>query len=297
MKSFFIISLGILFFTSCHNKNESSSLDKALIQSFKDKDFLTLTKFFPTKAFYKSLGTEMAKRSDEEIDSFLMRSNNHLMESWKIVEQTIQEKKIDPVKIKIKETIVYNPFRENSMQAMVLLYEYDNKTWDDLTMIIKQQGDTTYLLEIPNPLRAFSFSDSSLSESSQARSAIDLKKPEFKQNLEKQVIQLIDWARNDNIEKFSDFVVYHGDDKNRSWKSAVNMEDKEESIMVINTMEKVKKALMGCTDFPFDKIQSERESEGYWIVQPVICNKKIIRFAFLKVKDKFLLGDINVEIQ
>ncbi|MBK5271370.1 MAG: hypothetical protein JJE22_10185, partial [Bacteroidia bacterium] len=91
MKSLFVITLGIFYFTACQNKEEPSGLDKAFIQSFQDNNFSILKSFFPTKSFYKSLGKEMAERSDEEIDSFLMRSNNHLMESWKIVEQTIQE--------------------------------------------------------------------------------------------------------------------------------------------------------------------------------------------------------------
>ena len=65
--------------------------------------------------------------------------------------------------------------------------------------------------------------------------------------------------------------------------------------LVIELMQKVKKATSGCSDFVYEEIQAEKESEGYWIVQPVKCGEKILYFAFLKVKDKLLLGDFNVE--
>ncbi len=61
-------------------------------------------------------------------------------------------------------------------------------------------------------------------------------------------------------------------------------------------MNEVKNNMSDCTDFTFDKLRGNKESEGFWIVQPVVCGKKIIYFAFLKVKDKLLLGDVDTEI-
>lgn len=295
MRLLFISLASIALFISCQNKVDTATLDKAFISSFKDGKFTMLEEFLPTKAFYKSMGKEMAERSDEEIDSFLNRSNKRLMDNWDVINQAIKEKQVDPAKINIKETIVYNPFRESSVQAMVIVYEYNNKTWDDLSLIVKQMGDTTYLLEIPNPRRAFSFSDTSLTESSQARSAIEMEKPEFQKVLQQQVKQLIDLAKDDNLNEFGNHVIYNGDDKSRSWKSAVNMADSSEKELAVHMMQAVKKATKDCSSFSFDKLESERESEGYWIVQAVNCDKKIIRFAFLKVNGKMLLGSIDAE--
>lgn len=296
MKQFFIITLSVLFFAACQSKKEPLSLDKALIQSFKDKSYEPLQKYFPTKAVYNSLSQGLPDRSDEEIDSFLSNNNRKLIDGWNKMNQTIEEKKIDPGKILIKEAIVYNPFEKGPIQAMIIIYEYDNKTWDDLSMIIHQNGDTTNLLEIPNPTRAFSLTDTSLAESSLAKSMIEIKKPEFQQSLEKQVTQLIGWAKEDIINEFGNNVIYKGDDEGRSWKSAVNMADSSEKELAINTMHRVNEAMKDCSSFSFGKIEANRESEGYWIVQPVNCDKKIIRFAFLKVKGKMMIGDIDVEM-
>lgn len=285
----------IILFTACQNNTENTSLDKAFIQSFKDQKFKELERFFPTKSFYKSLGKEMPERNDAEIDSFLTGSNQKLEEDWEKINTTIKGKMIDPGKIVIKETLFYKPYRESSMQAMIIVYEYKGKTWDDLSMIVRQRGDTTYLLGIPNPTRAFKFSDTSLRESTQAKAAIELQKPEFQQDVQKHVTQMIDWAKNDSINEFAGYIVYNGEDKNRSWKSAVNVQNEEESRQATDIMEKVKKATGDCPVMAFDTIEAERESEGYWIVQPVICGKKIIRFPFLKIKDKFLMGNIDVE--
>jgi hypothetical protein len=297
MRPLFIFTFGILFFTACQNKTEPSSLDKALIRSFKDKNIEVLKKYFPTKSVYKLLGKELPKRSDEEIDSFLSNNDRRLIEGWNKMIEIIEAKKIDPGKINIKESIVYDPFRESSLRAMVIVYEYDNKTWDDLSLIIHKNGDSTYLLEIPNPTKAFSFSDTSLAESSLAKNIIEIKKPEFQQSVEKHVTQLINWAKNGNIKEFAGFVVYRGEDKNRSWKSAINMQDDEENKQAINIMEKVQRVIKDCNNFSFGKIHAERESEGYWIVQPVICGDKTVSIAFLKINDKLLMGDIDVETQ
>ena len=289
------LAAAIVSLISCQEKKERVSLDKAFIQSFKEGNFTGLEKFLPTKSFYKSLGKEMEERSDADIDSFLSRANQRLMNSWNDINQSIKEKQIDPSKIKLKESIVYNPFRESQMQGMVIVYEYDNKTWDDLSMIVRQQGDTTYLLEIPNPTRAFSFADSSLAESSQAKAAIELSKPGFKESLEKHVQQLMDWAKDGNMNEFGSYVVYHGEDENRSWKSAVNLQNAEEKELAERLINRVKSAAEDCSQFSFDTIMSDKESEGFWIVQPVKCGNKIIRFAFLKIRDKMMIGDIDVE--
>jgi hypothetical protein len=290
----FVTGLAIV---ACRNdkENEELALDKSFIYSFSENKFAVLEKFLPTRSFYKSLGDEVDKLSDAEIDSFLSRSNTRLKTAWERINSAIREKNIDPRKIKLKESVVYNPFSQNSFQAMVLVYEYENKIWDDLSLIIRTAGDSTYLLEIPNPTKAFSFSDTSLSESSQAKAANELKQPEFRESLKSQVNKLAELAKEENLDGFAEFAAYHGEDKERSWKSPVNMEHPEESVLAKKLMQEVKSAMSSCDDFIYEEIRAERESEGYWIVQPVRCKNRIIYFAFLKIKDRLLLGDLNVE--
>lgn len=254
-----------------------------------------MEKYLPTKEFYKSLGKHVSQKSDAEIDSFLSRNKVRLIENWAKISEHIKKEGIDPTTITKKETIVYNPYSQSVMQAMVIVYEYKGKIYDDVGIIVKEQKDKTFLLEIPNPLRAFAMTDTSLANSSQAKVALELAKPEFERSLQRQVQNLAGFASNGSRAEFGAFVIYHGEDENRNWKSPVNMSDSVESKMSTALMLEVKQAMSDCSNYSFDKIKSEKESEGYWIVQPIKCGQKIIRFAFLKVRDKLLLGDIDVE--
>ncbi len=295
-KSFLLPVLSmIFFFASCQKNQEPASLDQAFLQSFRDGKFSVLVKYLPTREFYKSLGKDIASRTDTQIDSFLSLNKQKLTESWKKMQENLINGKIDPAKISIKETVVYNPYQQSVMQAMVIVYDYNGKTWDDVTLIVKQQNNESYLLEIPNPLSAFLMTDSSMVNSSQAKVALELEKPEFQQAVQKLVNELLLYAKDNKQEDFGSNLVYNGDDKNRAWKSPVNMSDATEAKLAIEMMGNVNRAMADCSGFTFGKLQADKESEGYWIVQPLQCGKKIIRFAFLKVKDKLLLGDIDLE--
>jgi hypothetical protein len=43
------------------------------------------------------------------------------------------------------------------------------------------------------------------------------------------------------------------------------------------------------------EIHTEKESEGIWIIMPVICGQKKISFAYLRINNQLLLGDVGVE--
>ena len=62
------------------------------------------------------------------------------------MQENLTNGKIVPAKISIKETVVYNPYQQSVMQAMVIVYDYNGKTWDDVTLIVKQQNNESYLL-------------------------------------------------------------------------------------------------------------------------------------------------------
>ncbi|MBL7725100.1 MAG: hypothetical protein JNK27_13190 [Chitinophagaceae bacterium] len=285
----------LLLFASCKSKDVPVTLDKAFLRSFQEGEFTILEKYLPTNEFYKSLGKDVPDRTDTEIDSFLNNSKRKLVDNWNKISDGIKNNAIDPDKISIEESVVYNPYSQSIMQAMIIIYEYNGKLYDDLTLIVKRQNDNEYLLEIPNPLSAFEMKDTSLANSSQAKVALDLVKPAFGQNLQNQIKEMVAMANSDNLPAFSLNIVYHGEDKVRNWKSPVNLNDAAENKMTADLMQKVKLVMNDCRDFSFDKISAEKESEGYWIVQPLNCGRKIVRFAFLRVKDRLLLGDIDVE--
>lgn len=285
----------LLLFASCKGRNVPAALDQAFLRSFQQGEFAILEKYLPTNEFYRSLGKDVLDRTDTEIDSFLTNSRRKLVDNWNKISEGIKKNAIDPDKISIKEAVVYNPYSQSIMQAMVIIYEYNGKLYDDLTLIVKKQNDKEYLLEIPNPLSVFEMRDTSLANSSQAKVALDLEKPAFATALQNQVKEMVAMAKSDNLSAFSTYIVYHGEDQVRNWKSPVNMSDAAENKMTADLIQKMKLVMNDCQDYSFDKISAEKESEGYWIVQPLNCGRKIVRFAFLKVKDRLLLGDIDVE--
>ena len=132
---------------------------------------------------------------------------------------------------------------------MVIVYEYDNKTWDDLSIIIRQIGDTTYLLEIPNPTRAFSFSDTSLAESSQAKVANELRKPSLSNQYNRNRYNLPIGQKLIILISLLHSRFINGDHKNRSGDQGVNMRIEEENVLVTELIKEVKKALRGSVIF------------------------------------------------
>lgn len=280
---------------SCRKSTKEAGLDRAFIESFKKGKFSLLEEYLPSKEFYKSLGKDVPSRTDTEIDTFLNRSKQRLIENWERIQSGINERKIDLSKVEFKESIVFNPYKKSIMQAMVIMYEYNGKTWDDVSIITKQQEGKFFLLEIPNPFKAFKMTDTMLVSSSQAKAALELETSAFQETVKRQVKQLMEWAKNRKLTEFAESVVYNGTDENRAWKSPLNVNDSLENKLGAALLEKVVISTSACNDFTFDTLDADQESEGYWIVQPIRCGATIIRFAFLKVKDKLLLGDIDTE--
>ena len=113
MKKLFFLLVLILSITACKDEKDKykNSLDISVYQLFKDGKFTALEKFLPTRAFYKSLGREVEERSEADIDSLISRNNQRLIDSWEKINHTVKENKIDPGKIALKESVLYNPFR------------------------------------------------------------------------------------------------------------------------------------------------------------------------------------------
>lgn len=287
-----IVFFGMLFY-SCNS--QSSGFGENFIRSLKESKFDLLKEHFPTIEFYKSI-PELAKLSDTEIKNFLKQSNERLKENWQKIADRLKTEKTDISKVELVESVIYDPFeKENEMLAMVLVYKYNAKTWDDLSFIVSQWKDKTFLLEIPNPTRAFTFYDETLRASTEAKASLDFKKPEFKKTLEEQVKRIITKAKENNPDAFITELVYRGDDENRKWKSVMNENDPDEKQQADQFMKRVAKLILPCENYEVGDLRSDRESEGLWIVLEMNCGEKIISFAFLKIGGRFLLGDIDSE--
>ncbi len=116
------------------------------------------------------------------------------------------------------------------------------------------------------------------------------------------VCRAVDFKDPQSIElgvfyKAARFIVYRGEDKARAWKEVANYRKEEDKKGVDEICLRINGTVNRDTGYHIIKYLTEKESEGTWHVLIVTYNKqgvtKQATFAFLKIGDKFLLGDID----
>ena len=97
--------------------------------------------------------------------------------------------------------------------------------------------------------------------------------------------------------KAAPYILYRGEDKSRSWKDFANYKNPDERKGVNEVCERINGTVNRDKNFIITKYFTETESEGTWHVLMVTYDKKGVTkkaaFAFLKIGDKFGLGDID----
>ena len=291
-----LFSFVVLIFLSACSSQQHNKLEDAFILSMKKNDFKVLNDFLPDKKFYDSVSEKMPKRTDKEIENFLRESHERIKQAWQNTFYTVAEKKIDLNKVVIKEVIYHDPFPDDETnEAMIVNYEYKGSIWDDIQFIISRKTGKIILLEIPNPTRAFSMRDKELRATTEARTWIEMNKPEFKKSIEELSNKLITAAKTNNLDEFGQHLIYRGADESRLWRSAVNMNDTTERKMAAQFMERVNKNLQNCDNYKTGNFVTNRESEGLWITWPLDCGNRIVTLHYLRVNGRLLLGDADVE--
>jgi hypothetical protein len=298
MKRNLFIILASFIFVSCNTSSadKAASPGEVIIQSLKEKKFEVLESLLPTKEVYKAVATE--EKPESFIDSFIVKNKERFKQDWEKVAETVKSKSIDLSTLKIKDWLIYNPFKNENknVQAGVLVYEYDGKTWDDIMILVATVNGKTHLLQFPNPTRAFSFSDSSLRNVSDAKLYKELSDTTFRQKMQDKVKELIGYAQENKTEQLTLNSVYNGDDEARRWKSALNPSEVKEFERGSELIKQINAIMESCTtSATFDSFDYERESEGVWLVQKMKCGNKNIFFAFLQINGKLLLGEVNAD--
>jgi hypothetical protein len=108
-------------------------------------------------------------------------------------------------------------------------------------------------------------------------------------------VKLIAAAKANKLDEFGQHLIYRGDDENKQWKTALNINDPVEKEQAADMMKRVNRNIESCDNFKDGKMQTEKESEGTWIIWKMECDKKIVSLAYLRIKGKLLLGDTDVE--
>ena len=293
-----IVFLSLVFLiAACNNKEHSLSFEEAFLKSLQKNNYDLLKDYLPDIAFYKSLGDKMEKRTDEKIKQFLNEKNEKIKVSWDNTLFNVVKRKIDISKIKIKEIVYYYPFKKNKIsEAMVISYEYENRTWDDLDFIVNRTNGKTVLLGIPNITTTLSMSDPELRSTNEAKTFLEIENPEFKTKLQKITDSLVLLARGKKLNEFGRHLVYRGTDLKRKWRSPINMSDTADSREAEKFMQRVIIDIEGCATYNAGEIDTQKEIEGQWVVLPLNCGDKTIIFAYLKINNQLMLGDIKVDV-
>ena len=62
-------------------------------------------------------------------------------------------------------------------------------------------------------------------------------------------------------------------------------------------MKRVKRSIGNCISTKTGDLKTENESEGTWMIMPLLCGNKTVLFAFLRIGENYLLGDIDSEMK
>jgi len=97
--------------------------------------------------------------------------------------------------------------------------------------------------------------------------------------------------------KAAPYIVYQGGNDKRKWKDAADYKNPKEKEEVDQICFRINQTLNQDSSYRITGYRNEKESEGEWHVLSVAYMKKgkekHAAFAFLKINERFLLGDID----
>jgi hypothetical protein len=295
MRQFLLCLPAFLFLISC-NDSQPKKLEDAFVISLQKNNFDLLKDYLPDEKFYKSLGDKVPQGNDAEIKKIIGAKHEEIRTAWQNTYFNAAEKKIDLNKLVIKDVIYYDPFlKDDTNEGMIINYEYKGSAWDDIQFIVSRKSGKIVLLGIPNPTRAFSMQDKELRATNEAKAWIELSKPAFKKDLEDLSNKLVTAAKANDLDEFGMHLVYRGADENKLWRSPVNMNDATERQLAAQLMQRLNKNLANCNNYKTGNFVTNRDLEGLWITWPLDCGDRIVTLHYLRINDKLLLGDTDVE--
>jgi hypothetical protein len=104
-------------------------------------------------------------------------------------------------------------------------------------------------------------------------------------------------CQSGNTEAAARYFVYRGADKSRQWKDTFRAADAAEMLEVKEVCRRIKGYLEQSEGYSVGAVKVERESEGVWHVLEVSFRQgeqiKKVLFAFLPIKGRFSIGDID----
>jgi hypothetical protein len=292
----FFLSGAVNFLQAQNNK-----LADAFIESLVKNKFEMLRNYLPSGDILRlAAPNEMGRKSAKQVDKAASEMHKQFETQWKTCRANALAKGMNLNALTISEAIVYNPFekRDNKLKAMVIAYKYNDKVWDDITILVIEAARKIYISGIPNPTRAFSMNEENNGmELANARAYKQSDDPNTLKRLQLLSAQVMEYVRKGDGAALAPLLVYRGEEQaERRWKDSCNFANEADRAYTQSFIQSQAGLANTCKTMTFGKLKTERESEGVWFVLPVNCgaDKKKI-FAFLYIKGDFRLGDIDKE--
>jgi hypothetical protein len=118
-----------------------------------------------------------------------------------------------------------------------------------------------------------------------------------REKVKERLLELFNLCKAGEHDKAAAYFVYRGPDKKREWKDVFKARDPQERKAVEGYCRRIKGYLDQSTGYGFGEFTISRESEGEWNVWEFIFKRgeqsRKVYFAFLKVKGKYAIGDID----
>lgn len=270
---------------------------KAIVKSFIANDFNVLQPYLlnETNAI-KAFPDNFKGLNKKEIKDKVDLANNGLSDKWQTIKEFISENGVEVGKVEIKDIVIYPAIPGSEMLALIARYEYEGNLYEDFSLIVMQIDNELFLLDFPSSTRTLVLHNVAVSEFDNLKENKPKASGNYEDKLKERVEVLLSVIPEEDPSMFGNFCVYRGDDETRKWKDRVDNYKMDEMQHAISWKMKLNKALTNCPEFGYEKYLSERESEGVWIVQPILCANGVkIYFAFLEIKGELLLGDIEIE--
>ena len=100
-----------------------------------------------------------------------------------------------------------------------------------------------------------------------------------------------------DLRKAAAYCVYRGSDERRRWRDVYNPAEKDERAEVTQICARIRAYLDEGAGYEFVRFRTRRESEGEWYWWQVKFrrgkNVQKASFAFLRIRGRYLLGDID----
>jgi hypothetical protein len=271
-------------------------LASAFIQSVAKNNFALLEPYLLNATAAKSLyGNEFNKMTPAKQTEAITKMRAQLKSKWTVIVNNAKASAIDFSKLQLNQ-VVTSPVEGNKMvNALLATYFYNGSEWDDIFLIVNEKGEPRYITEIPSHTALFTLNESRRGKNlKEIQTQRDKNDPDVKKNLSDAVLALQKLAEKKDTQQILRKMVYTGEqDINGRWKRAIDPSNADDVASGKRIFEKLTVRLSECHNPSFGDVRMEKESEGVWYVIKTTCGERSSAFAFLKIDNEFVLGDVD----